>query len=272
MRFREICEKLKKAGIENAENEAALLLERFCGVAASAVPLLGDRDFESTELKSAVERREERYPLQYILGEWYFYGERYIVDESCLIPRPDTEILVESAIITLPKNAVFADLCTGSGCIAVSILAHRKDCRAFAFELCENTLETAKKNAVLNGVADRFVPFKADILLPLSTEVKFDAIISNPPYIRTAVLSSLDEEVKKEPVIALDGGEDGLLFYRAILEKHTSHLKENGFIALEIGYDQGEDIKELASLCGFECRIIKDYGGNDRVAILRKSI
>ncbi|MBQ8208543.1 MAG: peptide chain release factor N(5)-glutamine methyltransferase [Clostridia bacterium] len=272
MRFEEICEKLKKAGIDAPKHEAALLLEKFCGVSPSALPLIGDRDFSDEKLSAAVSRRAERYPLQYILGEWNFYGEKYLVDESCLIPRSDTEILVETAINKLPKNAVFADLCTGSGCIAISILAHRKDCRAFAFEISQKALGLAKKNSELNGVAERFFPMEADVLNPIIANTAFDAIISNPPYIRTGVLPSLSEEVKKEPIIALDGGEDGLIFYRAILQKHTSLLKKDGFIAFEIGYDQGEELKGLATQHGFECEIIKDYGGNDRVALLTKSI
>lgn len=277
MRFNDILRVLSDAGIENPENEAALLLEKFCSVSPAALPIRKGEDFSSPELNDAVERRAKRYPLQYILGEWYFYSERYIVNESCLVPRPDTEMLVETAINNLPQDAVFADLCTGSGCVAVSVLANRADCRALAVELCGNTLSLAEKNAALNGVSDRFYPLKADVLSPIHIPSNFgdkrlDAILSNPPYIRSDVIDGLEKETLFEPRIALDGGADGLIFYRAILTHHASLLKENGFIAFEIGYDQAEQLKALAASHSFTCEIIKDFGGNDRVALLRKNI
>ena len=277
MLYSEICEKLKNAGIENFSYEASLLLEKFCGVRSSSITFAYEKDFSSDELLRAVELREKHHPLQYILGEWYFFAEKYIVDENCLIPRSDTEILVEKAIELLPQNGFFADLCTGSGCIAVSTLAHRKDCHAFALEISRGALELAKKNASLNGVADRLSFFEGDVLRDIDAvdgieDGIFDALLSNPPYIRTAVIDTLSEEVKKEPRIALDGGDDGLLFYRTILEKHTRFLKKNGFILFEIGYDQGEEISALANESGFTCEIIKDLSGCNRVAFLKKSI
>ena len=277
MRFNDICEKLKLAGIVDPVTEAALLLEKFCGVKRSSIRLREEENFDCDELARAVEKRAMRYPLQYILGEWYFYREKYIVNESCLIPRSDTEILVEKAICELPENASFADLCTGSGCIAVSILANRGDCVASAFEISRDALALARQNAELNGVSGRFHSFEADVLKPIlvgaeNEEPIFDAILSNPPYIKTELISCLDEEVKKEPSIALDGGDDGLVFYRAILKNHSHLLKEKGFIAFEIGYDQGDELRSLSALHGFSCEIIKDYGGNDRVAFLRRSI
>ena len=277
MLYFEICEKLKIAGIENPSLEASLLLEKFCGVDASSLPFMREKDFSCDELYHAIELREAHYPLQYILGEWYFFAEKYIVDENCLIPRSDTEILVEKAVELLPQNGFFADLCTGSGCIAISTLAHRKDCNAFAFEISHGALSLARKNAALNGVSDRLSFFEADIVGDIHVCADgdkgiFDAILSNPPYIRTSVIDSLSDEVKKEPRIALDGGEDGLLFYRTILKKHTHLLKDNGFILFEIGYDQGDEISSLACENGFKCEIIKDLSGCDRVAFLKKII
>lgn len=277
MRFDEICAILKNAGIENAGQEAALLLEKFCGVSQSAVPLLKNEDFNDPNLLAAVEKRWRRYPLQYILGEWYFYNEKYLVSEHCLIPRSDTEILVETAIKNLPPQSVFADLCTGSGCVAISVLAACKDSRAYAFELFSDTLELAKKNAKLNSVSERFYPVCADVLEPLSfgkggEYPLFNAILSNPPYIRTDVIDTLESEVSHEPRAALDGGVDGLAFYRVIIEKHSHLLRDDGFIALEIGYDQSEDIFALSVANGFSCEIIRDYGGKDRVALLRRCI
>ncbi len=276
MLYSEICEKLKNAGIENSSLEASLLLEKFCGVSASSVPLAAEKDFSCDGLLRAIELREKHYPLQYILGEWYFFAEKYIVDENCLIPRSDTEILVEKAIELLPKDGFFADFCTGSGCIAISTLAHRGDCTAFALEISSGALALAKKNASLNGVSDRLSFLEADVLGDIHVTSNddggvFDAILSNPPYIRTSVIDTLSDEVKKEPRIALDGGDDGLVFYRTILEKHTHLLKKNGFILFEIGYDQGDEISSLAHENGFDCEIIKDLSGCDRVAFLKKA-
>ncbi len=246
-----------------------MLLEKFCGISSAALPLIDGQDFDEPELISAVSCRSKRYPLQYILGEWYFFGEKYIVNENCLVPRPDTEILVEKAISELPENAIFADLCTGSGCIAISVLAHRKDCRAFAVELFESTLDIAIKNAELNGVSDRFTPVLADVLKPIKLDVPIDAIVSNPPYIPTEVVKGLEDEVQMEPKAALDGGVDGLDFYRAILKNHLHLLKKDGFAAFEIGYDQGASLKSLALEHSMSAHIIPDYGGNDRVAFLK---
>ncbi len=288
MNFTDICKRLNDSGIENSEQEAALLLEKFCGVTPSSLPIRKNEDFKAPQLDEALEKRCDGYPIQYILGEWYFYGERYIVNENCLIPRSDTEILVEKAIELLPPNAVFADLCTGSGCIAISVLAHRPDCRAYAIELYEDTLALAAENAALNGVSDRFIPVKADVLKQFDLEIFrtgsstvnayvsdfggaspiLDALISNPPYIRSDVVPTLKRELSYEPQAALDGGGDGLDFYRAILEKHLPLLKKDGFVAFEIGYDQGRDMTELAEKHSLKCDIIKDLSANDRVAVL----
>ncbi len=273
MSFEQICQRLKSAGISNCEREASLLLEKFCNISPATLPFCRSEDFAEPELLSAVEKRCSHYPLQYILGEWYFYREKYIVNEHCLVPRSDTEILVDLTVNKLPRDSLFADLCTGSGCVAVSVLANRPDTSAFAFDIFCETLDLAKKNAELNGVSDRFYPILADVLKPISiygnADEKFlDAIISNPPYIKTNEIDCLSIEVSHEPRAALDGGVDGLDFYRIIIEKHSSLVKKGGFIALEIGYDQADDIKTLAANCGFSAEIIKDFGGNDRVALI----
>ncbi len=264
---------LERAGIESPKREAELLAMHFCSVRAFELPMLRGRELSSPALASAVEKRCARYPLQYIIGSWSFMTEEYEVNENCLIPRQDTELLVETAIKMLPRDAVFADLCTGSGCVAVSALAARGDCRCTALELFPETLETAKRNAAKNGVEERFVPVLADVLKKPDERLKkhapFDAVLSNPPYIRKNVVEALSPEVRCEPRAALDGGEDGLDFYRAILENYKSLLKKNGFFAFEIGYDQGEDLKNLAAEHGFSCEILKDLGLCDRVAVIK---
>ena len=254
----EIATKLKAAGIENAMGEARLLLDAFSGEA----------------LEAAVSRRLERYPLQYILGEWPFYREIYEVNEHCLIPRSDTEILVDTALYMLPNGARFLDLCTGSGCIAVSLLANRPDTYGVGLDLFPETLALARKNSNRNGVESRLQLLCHDVLTPPPKslpEGHFDAILSNPPYIKNEVIPTLERELYFEPQAALAGGDDGLSFYRAILEKWCALLKPNGLLLFEIGYDQGDDLKALALAHGFTCTVKKDFGGNDRVAIIAKS-
>lgn len=274
MTYREICERLMKAEIESAEWEATALLEHFCHVKKSEILLAPERDYEDEKLSEAVKRREKREPLQYLLGIWEFCRETYRVTPDCLIPRSDTEVLVEEAVKLLPRNACFADFCTGSGCIAVSTLAARTDTNAVALDISAPALELAKENAERNGVKNRLRVEKADLLhLPVNFCRNFapvDAILSNPPYIKTDVLENLSEEVKKEPKLALDGGADGLTFYRKLLPLAKEWLKKDGFCLFEIGFDQAEDLKKLSFEAGFSCQVKKDYGGNDRLVLLRR--
>lgn len=264
MTEREICKRLRDAGIESPAWEAALLLEHFCGRAGD------ENDVQSPELERALAARCRREPLQYLLGEWEFYRQSYLVSSDCLIPRSDTEILVEEAIRTLTQKAYFADLCTGSGCIAISTLAERPDTSCVALEKFPKTLDLATQNAKRNHVSERFLPLCADLLAEdglraLAEKAPFDAILSNPPYIRSSVIETLSDEVKAEPRVALDGGEDGLTFYRTILSL-KGFLKPGGKMLLEIGYDQAAQVVSLAKEAGFtEIRVIKDYGGCDRV-------
>jgi release factor glutamine methyltransferase len=233
-----------------------------------------EHSYQNPELLEAVERRAARYPLQYLIGEWAFYRQTYYVSPDCLIPRSDTEILVEEAVRALPRGARFVDLCTGSGCIAVSVLAERPDTEALAVEKFENTLALARKNAAKNGVEERFSPMLADVLEPLALPegTVLDAILSNPPYIARDQLASLSPEVKAEPSAALDGGEDGLIFYRKILELHTKHLSSDGMILFEIGYDQAAAVLALGAEYGFtDGRVLRDFGGNNRVVIFKRS-
>ena len=249
----EIKARLLAANVENADLEARMLCEKLAGEA----------------LEQAVQKRCTHYPLQYILGEWGFYRESYEVSEHCLVPRPDTEHLVEQAIARLPKGARFLDLCTGSGCVAISTLCSRPDTSAVAVDLFEETLALAARNAVRNGVDARVTFRRADVLAGCEEEGVYDAILSNPPYIRADVMPTLSDEVKCEPPAALLGGEDGLDFYRAILLKWKKALKRGGFFLFEIGYDQAQDLKALADAHGLCATVFRDYGGNDRVVLLQ---
>lgn len=269
--YQTLTQALTRAGIDQPAYEASLLLEHFAGVSYATLMTDRDRVYDLPALESAVTRRLSREPLQYILGEWDFYGCTFRVTPDCLIPRPDTEILVETAIKALPRGARVADLCTGSGCIAVATLYHRPDITADALELYPQTLALATENANRNGVTDRFNPIEADLLgdgsAKLSPRAPYDAILSNPPYIPTADIAALSPEVHKEPIAALDGGEDGLVFYRAILRDYAQLVKPGGLILLEMAYDQAEDLKALAAqyLPEASVEILRDLGGNDRV-------
>ncbi len=274
MTYLTLCHRLAAAGIENATWEAQLLLEHFCGATQVDVMIDPKKEYASEGLEKALSQREEHYPLQYILGEWCFYRQTYQISPDCLIPRSDTEILVEEAIRRLPENAHFADLCTGSGCIAVSVLAERPDTTAVAVDKFPNTLAIAEGNAARNGVAARFRALCVDLLEEeLPSSVGFlDAVLCNPPYIAKQALAELAPELAHEPAAALDGGEDGLIFYRHILEKHAKHLLPNGFFLFEIGFDQAEALKALGREAGFgDSQIFIDYGGNDRVVLLRRT-
>lgn len=269
--YKTLVRALTDVGIEDAADEAVLLLGQFANAPMGALMADRDRLYESEALDAAVVRRLERYPLQYILGSWWFFGALFEVNEHVLVPRPDTECLVERALASLPEGARFADLCTGSGCIAVSMLLQRPDLHATALELYPETLATAVRNAALNGVADRMTSVQADLLdggvAALAAFAPFDAIVSNPPYIPTETVRGLSPEVLCEPFAALDGGADGLTFYRAILRDYPALLAPGGQILLEIGYDQADALRALceAFLPGAAVSVLQDLGGNDRV-------
>ena len=269
MTYREAVALLQKNQVDDPGFDAAELFCRFAGASKSALFAEPDREYDIPLLTEAIDKRCKRIPLQYILGEWEFFGLPFKVSRACLCPRADTEITVEEVLKRLPVGARILELCTGSGCIPVSICHKRRDVRATATDIFDDTLAIAAENAEANGVSDRidFIKsniFDRDISAP---EDGFDAIISNPPYIPTHDLDSLSPEVHFEPTAALDGGEDGLIFYREILGYYKRLLKPNGFFALEIGYDQAIDIAAIAEENSLDCHIIKDLGGNDRCAV-----
>ena len=265
----QLIEKLKKIGSDEPVSEAKIILRELFGASNSEMLLSPERDYASAELDSLLERRAKREPLQYILGYAYFCDEKYYLNQDTLIPRSDTEMLVTAAVRLLKFKGRFADLCTGSGCVAVSTLARRPDLTALAVDISEGAVLMAKKNALENGVADKLDVICADIRsMPL--EGTFDAILSNPPYIKSAVVDTLSPEVAHEPRIALDGGEDGMDFYRFIIQNYEKHLSAGGFFAFEIGYDQKDAVTALSEELGMSCEIAYDYSENPRVAVLRR--
>ena len=233
------------------------------------IPFLGKEmsDEACKRAESLAERRNTREPLEYILGKAWFYGICFDVTDGCLIPQADTEIVCEKLISRLKSGARFADICTGSGCIALAALANTKNTVAIGYDISESALSVAKGNAEKLGLAARFLAQKADVFAPdfLEQEEPFDVIVSNPPYIETDVIETLSPEVRHEPHIALDGGKDGLDFYRRLLEVCPRHIKKGGSLLMEIGYDQREALTTLCRAHGFSFEFYRDFGGNDRV-------
>ncbi len=279
-------EYLADRGIEDASVDALLLLEYVTGMTRSEY--LANREQNmTTEQRDAyaalIRQRGSHIPLQYLTGEQEFMGLPFLVNEQVLIPRQDTETLAEEAlkqIASCAKEASCAgegepvrvlDLCTGSGCLAVSI-AQLIDARVsiLASDLSEEALDLARRNAdrLLAGPKRERLQFVRSDLFAQIPQSDFDLILSNPPYIRTDVLASLSEEVRlHEPILALDGGADGLKYYRQIIREAGSHLRPGGRLLLEIGYDQAEAVTDLLRQNGFtQIEIKKDLSGNDRVA------
>jgi release factor glutamine methyltransferase len=265
VKFSEAVRALSDAGIENARGEVRIMFEELC---SSPRRDLSIGDPESPLVDEAVRRRILREPLQYIIGKTYFYNEEYFTSPDCLIPRSDTEILVECAVKNLSDGARFIDLCTGSGCVAVSTLKNTKNTSAVAVDISEGALKMAKKNAMHNGVSDR-IDFVLSDALSYDTYEEFDALLCNPPYIDESVYSTLEKEIFHEPKIALVADDFGLLFYKTIIPRYKNKIKRGGFMAFEIGYDQGDALMSIARENGLLSKIIKDYSSNDRVAFIK---
>lgn len=267
MKLSDLTKALSGAGIENARAEARMLFEHFTDIKREK--LYGtDAESDSPELAKAAERRCKREPLQYIIGYTDFYRERYTVTPDCLIPRQDTEVLVDTAVSLIPEGENILDLCTGSGCIAISTVKNTKNTTAVAVDVSDGALTLARKNAEANGTADRITFINRDVT-DTALEGKFFAILSNPPYVTPEAYAGLEKEIFHEPKIAFVGGDDGLYFYRRLTELYKNSLKDGGFIAYEIGYDQAEGIAEIAEKNGMTVEIINDLGANPRVALLR---
>ena len=267
MTLSDLRRRLAAGGIEEADAEARLL---FCRVTAlPAHRLIGcDPDCGDPALDALLARRLAHEPLAYLLGEAAFFRETYRVTPDVLIPRPDTERLVEEAIGRIPRGARIADLCCGSGCVGISTLANRPDLTCVSVDLSPAAVALTRENAQRNGVADRLSAVVAD-LFSLPADLRgFDAILCNPPYIARAMIPTLAPEVLQEPREALAGGDDGLDFYREIARRLPSLLAPNGLALLEIGYDQAEAVTAIFRADGISPSILLDYGGNPRVAVV----
>lgn len=257
---------LTDACIEEAALDARILLEYICHTDRNALLVYGntERSIEEEDAyKKVISKRSERIPLQHITGEQAFMGLRFQVNEHTLIPRQDTEILVEQAGKHLKSDMRILDMCTGSGCILLSLLKYYHGCTGVGVDLSEKALEIAKTNAQSLEINADFV--QSDLFA--NVEGKFDMIVSNPPYIKTAVIETLMPEVREhEPMQALDGFEDGLYFYKKIVEAAKDFLYNGSWLLFEIGYDQAQEVSELMEKAGFQqIEVIKDYAGLNRV-------
>lgn len=275
--YNEITNLLQKADIEDFAFESRLILEKVLGFTYTDF-LLKQSDSIGGECHSLAvsmaTKRLKGVPIQYILGEWDFMGNTYKVGEGVLIPRPETEQLCEHVAELLGKKAkpVIYDLCSGSGCIGITMQKLFPESDVFLIEKSDKALKYLKEN--IRSICELKKPnvyhesiFETNEFcnLPLA-----DVIISNPPYIKSQEIPTLQREVQFEPTMALDGGKDGLDFYRVISKFWTSKLKNNGFIALECGEEQANDIKNIFLETDFVCEVIKDFNNSDRIIIARR--
>lgn len=257
---------LSMAGIDDFKTDAWLLLEMVCKIDRGFYYMHMEDDLpeeQRSEYEITLRKRAEHIPLQYIIGQTEFMGLKFKVNSSVLIPRQDTETLVEEALKIVQPGMRVLDLCTGSGCVIISILHNAGGVKGYAVDISKQALIVAKENAKLNDVT---VNFERSDLFDNVTG-KFDVIVANPPYIPTAEIAKLMPEVRDfEPTEALDGKEDGLYFYRKMVEQCGNYLNPGGRILFEIGHDQGDAVSGLLRDAGFyDVGIAKDLARHDRV-------
>ncbi len=272
IKFGEKC--LRQKNIQDANIKARLLLQHVLNQNKQQIIINSENmvdKIKTDEYEECIKKLINGTPLQYITHVQQFMGLDFYVDENVLIPQPDTEILVEESIKLINKKQTVEvlDLCTGSGAIAVSIGHYCRQAKVIATDISKSAINVARKNASTNNVNINFI--ESDLFNQIS-DCKFDFIISNPPYIETDVINTLSEDVKNEPYIALNGGKDGLDFYKKILNEAHNYLKQNGYLLLEIGYNQARAIRNLQhnNLKLVTQQPIKDLAGNDRVMIFIK--
>lgn len=263
---------LKTAEIEEYETDAWLLLEAVLGCTRNDLFMRPEMELskeQEEKLQEFLEKRISRIPLQQILGVQYFCGLPFRVTEDVLCPRQDTEVLVEEAMKRIRPGARILDLCTGSGCILLSLLYLTKGCQGTGSDLSGKALEVAGDNAKNLGIDCELI--RGDLFENIKE--RFDMIVSNPPYIATKEIATLMPEVRDhEPRMALDGMEDGLYFYRKIIGSASDYLKDDGWLIFEIGYDQGEAVSTMMKREGFDqVQVIKDLAGLDRVVAGKRS-
>lgn len=264
--------RLEAAGVADAAYDARQMLLACTGLSEGdflANPEFVPSESQISRYEFMLSQRKKRIPLQHILGSAWFFGREFIVNENVLIPRPDTEILVEEALKQLRSGKSVLDVCTGSGCIILTLACEKILSEAVGTDLSAEALEVAGENAgrLKKELETPDVEFlRGDLCEPVRGRL-FDMIVSNPPYIRSSVIPKLAPEVRDhDPRMALDGGEDGLMFYRKIAKQAARLLRAGGALLFEIGYDQADAVRKIMRDAGFtDIAVRKDYGGNDRV-------
>ena len=259
--------KLRDSKVDDFRNKLFIIIRKVLGYSKEYSIA---HDNESIELdkceliETYVNKIIEGVPVQYLVNEQEFYGQKFYVNENVLIPQPDTELLVEEALNIIKDGEKVLDLCTGSGAIGVTIACKTKAI-VYASDVSKEALEVAKINSerLANG---KVTLIESDLFEKI--EGLFDVIVSNPPYIESDVIKTLSKEVQNEPILALDGGEDGLFFYKKIIKDSLKFLKKDGYLLLEIGYNQKEDVKSIFHKNGYtEVYSKKDYSDNDRIVV-----
>lgn len=272
--YRDTVAILKTQGIDNYIKEAGFLIEKVTGVNKFELPIKGEigatKD-QIQQLEILIQRRKQGEPLQYILGQWEFYGLPFFVGDGVLIPRQDTETLVEDTLQRLNgiESPVICDLCSGSGCIAIALSKEVSTKKIYAVEKSSKALQYLERNIKLNNADVSLI--SGDVIEKETAQrvPMLDCIVSNPPYLTKTDMENLQKEVAFEPEMALKGGNDGLYFYRKITQIWKDSIKQNGFIAYEIGQGQHDDVKEILKENGFKdifmtkdlCGIIRVVGG-----------
>lgn len=268
---------LGMAGVDNARYDAEELLGHVTGVPARELLVHRDRALDEATVKryfSLIERRSQHYPLQYLLQEWDFYNLSFTVKEGVLIPRPETELLVDIALQFLEKYhkdgapAHVLDLCSGSGCVGITVERNFQNCRVTAVEKSDQASAIIRSNMERNHT-ERFTLKQGDLFDgPSAFDIESaDLILANPPYLTKEEMESLQAEVGYEPGLALYGGEDGLLFYRGIADLWSPVLRDSGLIAVEIGEQQGESVPSIFADFSDNIKVFKDYAGLPRVVV-----
>lgn len=271
--YREGMERLAGAGIEEAALDARLLLEYVCGTDRNTLLAHGEREVSEKEYEryaALIAERGGHTPLQHLTGEQEFMGLTFIVNEKVLVPRQDTEVLVEEVLRNLHDGMRILDMCTGSGCILLSLLQYSNDCAGTGVDVSAEALAVAWENyRRLQGQRPEMNAYfiESDLFAGIPKGEQYEIIVSNPPYIRTGVIETLMPEVREhEPLLALDGRGDGLYFYREITHQAGGYLSRGGMLFYEIGYDQAEEVCGIMKEEGFqEIEVVKDFAGLDRV-------
>jgi release factor glutamine methyltransferase len=264
---------LKKRGVSTSRLDAELIVAQALGIDRIKILIEGSRELSSAELeaiRALVKRRRSFEPIAYLRGTREFYGRPFRVDRRVLVPRPDTETLVEVALQRLSGHDLGArvlDLCTGSGCVAISLKCERPTISIDAVDLSPDAIAVARDNAQRLGAVWNVRFLVGDLFAPLPPGIRYDLVVANPPYIATGEIPTLDPDIKDhEPRLALDGGTDGLAVVRRLVEGAPGHLRPGGALALELGAEEAPAVRELLEKQGWtDIRTARDYGGHERV-------